>query len=543
MGHGEEAPGAIVANPLNYRTHPAFQRRALSAVLDEVGYVQDVIVNRRTGNLIDGHLRVALALERREATVPVVYVDLEDAEERLILATLDPIGALAGQDAEILNRLRADLTVQDEALRQLLASEEQAGFAPGPRLSERFVVPPFSVLDARQGYWQERKRQWIALGILSELGRGGQPGTSARAAPGEDPTYRQIARRRGALETSDMVQELKPRADQAVARARERVAPGGSPRPAATLGADGRTVRGDGVGKRMRGAYPTTGSAAKETKGIYESNAALANVGTGRLTYVAGNRPLEELDPVSSMILESESGTSIFDPVLCELAYRWFCPRGGHVLDPFAGGSVRGVVACYLDRDYTGIDLSAVQLEANREQAERIVPARLPQWHHGDSLDIQQLAPGRYDFLFSCPPYADLEVYSEDPRDLSTMEYRDFLVAYQVIIQRSVALLAENRFACFVVGDVRDPKGIYRNFVSDTIAAFGAAGMKLYNEAILVTAVGSLSIRVGRQFSSSRKLGKTHQNVLVFVKGDPRAAADAVGPVEVADPAEMFGDV
>jgi len=89
-----------------------------------------------------------------------------------------------------------------------------------------------------------------------------------------------------------------------------------------------------------------------------------------------------------------------------------------------------------------------------------------------------------------------------------------------------LSLLREDRFACFVVGDIRDKAGYYRNFVSDTIAAFHDAGARLYNEAILVTAIGSLSIRAGKQFDATRKLGKTHQNVLVFVKGDPRAATN-----------------
>ncbi|HXF87125.1 MAG TPA: hypothetical protein VNK48_02075 [Xanthobacteraceae bacterium] len=68
------------------------------------------------------------------------------------------------------------------------------------------------------------------------------------------------------------------------------------------------------------------------------------------LTFVKGDRDSEELDPVSQAILEVGSGTSIFDPVLCEIAYRWFCPPGGSVLDPFAGGSVRGIVASRLGR-------------------------------------------------------------------------------------------------------------------------------------------------------------------------------------------------
>ena len=62
------------------------------------------------------------------------------------------------------------------------------------------------------------------------------------------------------------------------------------------------------------------------------------------------------------------SGTSIFDPVLCELVYRWFCPAGGALLDPFAGGSVRGIVASKLGLKYTGIDLSERQIAENRKQ-------------------------------------------------------------------------------------------------------------------------------------------------------------------------------
>jgi len=231
-----------------------------------------------------------------------------------------------------------------------------------------------------------------------------------------------------------------------------------------------------------------------------------------------------------------QSGTSIFDPVLCELAYRWFCPPGGLVLDPFAGGSVRGIVAAKLGRKYVGIDLSARQIEANMEQAARICGNNKPLWHIGDSREIDALCPDvQADFIFSCPPYADLEVYSDNPQDLSTMPYPVFLKAYQEIIKKSCALLKENRFACFVIGEVRDSKGHYYQFVPDTIKSFTACGLKYYNEAILVTAVGSLPIRVGRQFEAGRKLGKTHQNVLVFIKGDAKKGTADIGPVEFGD--------
>lgn len=227
------------------------------------------------------------------------------------------------------------------------------------------------------------------------------------------------------------------------------------------------------------------------------------------------------------------TGTSIFDPVLCELSYRWFCPQGGLILDPFAGGSVRGIVASKLGRRYFGCELRAEQVAANREQADRICDDPLPVWHCGDSRDIVSHAVGvEADFLFSCPPYADLEVYSDDPQDLSTLAYEEFRAAYFHIVAESAKLLKDNRFACFVVGEVRGKDGNYYGFVPDTIEAFRRAGLAYYNEAILVTAAGSLPIRAGKQFEATRKFGKTHQNVLVFVKGDAKLATQAIGPVE-----------
>lgn len=268
------------------------------------------------------------------------------------------------------------------------------------------------------------------------------------------------------------------------------------------------------------------------------------------LTFTTSKKPMEEMDDVSRRILqtggdnETGAGTSIFDPVLCELAYRWFCPPKGLVLDPFAGGSVRGIVASKLGRSYLGVDLRAEQIEANRAQAKKICKGKdpMPKWIEGDSTAIVELIPKstKADFIFSCPPYADLERYSDDPRDLSTMDYKAFLRAYFNIIAQATAFLKNDRFACFVVGDLRDmDSGVYRGFHAHTIEAFEAAGLHLYNHAILVTAAGSLPMRVGRAFAKSRKLGKTHQDVLFFVKGNPEKATEAIGDVEFGEPAEF----
>ena len=162
------------------------------------------------------------------------------------------------------------------------------------------------------------------------------------------------------------------------------------------------------------------------------------------------------------------------------------------------------------------------QIEANQRNALEILQdsEKYPVWYVGDSLNIDSILGGNEaDMIFSCPPYADLEVYSDDPADLSTMDYPEFLNVYKEIIRKSCSLLKNDRFAVFVVGEVRDKNGLYRSFVPDS-TAFKEAGLYYYNEMILVTMVASLAMRAGKQFNNSRKIGKQHQNVLVFYKGD-----------------------
>ena len=295
-------------------------------------------------------------------------------------------------------------------------------------LQKKFTIPPFSILNAREGLRQERKRAWLALGIQSEVGRN-------------------------------------------------------------------RGLKG------LATAYSVSRTSQSSSG----------------LVRVAENAQ------------QTKDETSIFDPVLCELAYTWFCPPGGQIIDPFAGGSVRGIVAHKLGYKYWGCDLRQEQIEANETQGQEICGDSGPVWACGDAMDELTILPDEYaDFVFTCPPYGSLEVYSDDERDLSNMEHHTFIANYKRIILRACKKLKNNRFAAIVVGDFRDKKGNYRNFVSDTIAAFREQGLHLYNEVILVTAIGSLPIRITKQFDASRKIGKTHQNLLIFVKGDGKAATKAI---------------
>jgi DNA modification methylase len=212
------------------------------------------------------------------------------------------------------------------------------------------------------------------------------------------------------------------------------------------------------------------------------------------------------------------SYVSIFDPALCEVLYHWFCPKGGRILDPFAGGSVRGIVANKLGYKYTGIDIREEQIASNREQGAEILEANnQPNWYVGDSNEILEGFRKEFDLVFSCPPYADLEVYSDLEGDISNKPYKEFLELYESIIQKSCDLLTPGGFACFVVGEVRDKKGNYIGFVPDTVKAFERCGMKFYNEAILLNPIASASMRANNNMKS-KKLVKIHQNILIFRK-------------------------
>lgn len=288
-------------------------------------------------------------------------------------------------------------------------------------LSRKYIVAPFTTLDARSGVWAERKRAWLSLGIRGEVGRD------------------------------------------------------------ASL-------------------YSNKWAASKGLTGLCTS----------------GNTALEY--------------TSIFDPVLTELLIEWHCPRQGHVLDPFAGGPVRGVVASRLGRSYTGIELRAEQVAANEVQR-NLLGDGVVSWIVGDSaVVLRDTPPVLADMILTCPPYGDLEVYSDDPADVSNIarqDYARFLATYREILAAAVACLKPDRFVAIVVGDYRNKAGWYRNFVGDTVEAARAAGLSYYNELVLLTSLGNAAMRAEKQFNTSRKNVKVHQNVLIFVKGDPKAATQA----------------
>jgi hypothetical protein len=130
VGHGEVDGKDLVANPRNWRIHPDNQRTAMVGVLDEVGWVQQVIVNKRTGCVVDGHLRAELAIAAGQI-VPVVYVDLDEDEEAKILASMDPLSSMAITDSAALTALLAGMETENGTLDALLHSMVDMADATG----------------------------------------------------------------------------------------------------------------------------------------------------------------------------------------------------------------------------------------------------------------------------------------------------------------------------------------------------------------------------------------------------------------------------
>ncbi|MDR7487184.1 MAG: pyridoxal-phosphate dependent enzyme [Armatimonadota bacterium] len=749
---------AVTLDPDNVREHPEENIADIANSLRRFGQQKPIVVDRR-GVVRAGNGTVVAARTLGWTRVLARYTELDGADatayaiadnrtaetsrwnDSKLFAQLealhgtDPDAATAtGFSHEHFAALQEALTTGGAAPGSTTPGEKRAG-----SLAERFGVPPLSVLDSRAGYWQARKAAWRQLGLRSELGR--DRNLTLRSPHVADPGF----------------YAKKQRVERLL----------------------GRTMSSD------------------------EFIAHFYRDGAGEVSY----------------------GTSAFDPVIAELCYRWFCPPGGSILDPFAGGATRGVVAAALRRPYTGIDLRAEQVNANvfqwaetslrlepiavadvsdvpargpagddeqtvsdptgltpvevrdgvyvkrddlfevagvrggkvrscwalaqgaeglvtagsrsspqvnivahvaralglpcrvhtptgelspevaeaaalgaevvqhragynnviiararkdardrgwREipfgmecaeavkqtrgqvanvpddvgrivvpvgsgmslagilhgladagrsvhvvgvvvgadpskrldkyapadwrQRVELVPAGVdyhtevsgelaglaldpvyeakclpflragdllwvvgrratlrpaatpaapscvgfpaPRWVVGDSRDMADLLvpEDRFDFVFSCPPYADLERYSDDPRDLSTMDYPAFVEAYGQIIRAAVDRLRADRFIAWVVGEVRGPDGAMRGLVADTVRLFQQAGAAFWNEAILVQPVGSRSIVATRQFGGRRKMGKVHQQVLIFVKGDVERAVAAIGHVDFAQP-------
>jgi DNA modification methylase len=191
---GTLAPAQIIPNPENWREHPEKQQKAMSGALAQLGWVQPVIINRTTGRLIDGHMRVALALRQGEESVPVSWVELSEAEERVALATIDPLGDLANKNEADLYSLIDQLSIDEADLAAFVGELDERD---DDAKEEADPTEKFSRADELQDKWQVVDGDvWIAGRQRIVCGDSTNPDRIAAAAAGRlaasvvtDPPY------------------------------------------------------------------------------------------------------------------------------------------------------------------------------------------------------------------------------------------------------------------------------------------------------------------------------------------------------------------
>lgn len=404
------------------------RKKELEKNMQELGDISGIVHDLNTGEIISGNQRskiinikecdVVITEEFKnpteQGTVKLGYVIWENQRFNYRAVKWNEVqrekanitaNALTGYwSHEILTQQWDDIDlskwgVPENELKSMQQKEDKKTEAHR-KLTERFIVPPFSVLDSRKGYWMERKRAWKSI------------------------------------------------------------------------------IQDDGQSRE--------GTLGKDT-----------------------------------IMEQINSGVSILDPVMAELVSLWYGIKGGNAFDCFAGDTVFGFVAGRYGMNFKGIELRKEQAQLNNMRVKQAGLSAEYICDDGRNVDkhIKQLSQ---DLFFSCPPYFDLEVYSDKKEDASNQaSYKEFLAILETAFEKSYNALKDNRFAIIVVGDIRGKDGAYRMFVDDMRKMWTGFGAMLYNEMIYVEPIGTLPQRAAR-LMKNRKIGKCHQNILVFYKGDPK---------------------
>lgn len=416
----ETTIGALIPDDKNFNNGTEYGKHLMDKSFSQFGAGRSVLIDKNNriiaGNKSteqfgeNGGEKVIVIETTGDTLVAVKRTDIDlDSKEGREMALADNATAKANLDFDIdvVCDVCADLGIDAQDWGVSVEDVTSGGENATPsaeakeehgKLTDKFIVPPFTILDTRQGYWMERKQRW-------------------------------------------------------------------------------REIIGD------------NGESRENT-----------------------------LSSEDSIMSDLNNGVSILDPVMAEVVCKWFGVDGGNAFDCFAGDTIFGFVASSCGMNFTGIELREEQAALNNERTSGLNAHYICDDGQNVANHIERESQ---DLLFSCPPYYDLEVYSDKPNDASNQEtYEDFLAILRNAFTNAITCLKPNRFAVVVVGDVRDKQGFYYDFPADIKRIFREAGVPLYNEAVLVEPIGTLPQRVANSMKT-RKLGKCHKNVLIFYNGDP----------------------
>jgi hypothetical protein len=385
--------------------------------------------------VLGGNMRLKACKEAGLKEIPIIFADDLTEEQQKEFIIKDNVGfgewdweMISNEwDSEQLDEWGLDVpdfAIQEE---EPVEDDDNKESQAIERLQDKFIVPPFSILNTREGYWQERKNYWNTL--IGDKG-----------------------------ESRDEIES--------------------------------------------------------------KVNATVDNW---------------EGKPYKGGVIREKS-ISILDSVLAEIVNKWFGLRKCNTFDCFAGDTVFGYVSSYLGNQFTGIELRESQANFNNERTKGLNAIYI--CDDGRNV-LNHIEENSQDLLFSCPPYFDLEVYSDLPNDASNQkEYKDFINILDTAFTNSIKCLKENRFAVIVCGDVRDKNGNYFRFPDDIKNIFEKNNMSLYNELILIQSVGNGALRANR-YMGSRKVVKMHEQVLVFYKGNTREIKNTFPKIVIYESADV----
>ena len=227
---------------------------------------------------------------------------------------------------------------------------------------------------------------------------------------------------------------------------------------------------------------------------------------------------LNQTGIVGSMV----RGISVFHPLICKFGYTNYTKEGDIILDPFCGGSVRGIMAGELGRGYVGFDLRQEQIDENEKQAGTVEWGNgkiKPKWICSDTIDMDRHLLGDFkaDLIFTSPPYSmGLEHYSDKPEDLNNLSLEGFRDKYAEIIRKALKYLKHDGYSIWIVSDVRDKDGFYWGLDSHTTKIHEEMGWGLWNTIIELDPLGNAPQRARKLFDASKKVVRVHQVVLIF---------------------------
>jgi len=260
-------------------------------------------------------------------------------------------------------------------------------------------------------------------------------------------------------------------------------------------------------------------------EGAWQGNSGMSNI-------VLQTKKIVDGEIVSDKTKSLNANVSVLDPVVCECVLRFFMPKNGkRVYNPFGGGVQMGFVTGSYGYEYLSSEIRQNQTDANNAICKDFSNTK---WVKSDS---SKFTPDqKYDLVFSCPPYYQVEDYLDydgkppigELNSIPTYEeFRDTLFEGY---KNAISVLNDNCFFVVMTGDSRDKKGAYYGCEAEHELFFKSQGLHIYNR-ITYLECEFTRLATAKKTLATRKFPKREQKILVFYKGDMSKISDLYPPI------------